>query len=196
MSVGQNSFNSLQSPLLQRVANALGPECIAIDPFAGVGGNAIQLALTCASVTAIEIDPQRGAALTANARVYGVEDKVHVLCADFLEVVGGLRADVAFYSPPWGGPAYSSAHDYDPEAMGEGQFGLSTLLDLAFNVMGCRGVVVWLPRNTRLAALEAAVPLGRGFCEVERAVLNGVFKGITVYYGAVARNQGVTKFTV
>ena len=54
--------------------------------------------------------------------------------------------------------------------------------------MGASGVVAFLPRNCDLHQVAAALPEGLGFCEVERAVLNGVFKGVTIYYGSVARN--------
>ena len=42
---------------LQRVAS-IG-SCVAVDPFAGVGGNVIQLALTCSQVIAVDICPGR-----------------------------------------------------------------------------------------------------------------------------------------
>ncbi len=51
---------------------------------------------------------------------------------------------------------------------------------------GAVGLMVFLPRNTDLAQLSAALP-GDACCEVERVVLNGFLKAITVYVGAVAR---------
>jgi hypothetical protein len=45
--------------------------------------------------------------------------------------------------------------------------------------------MVFLPRNTDLVQLSAALP-GDACCEVERVVLNGFLKAITVYIGAVA----------
>ncbi len=45
--------------------------------------------------------------------------------------------------------------------------------------------MVFLPRNTDMAELSAALP-GDACCEVERVVLNGFLKAITVYIGAVA----------
>lgn len=50
---------------------------------------------------------------------------------------------------------------------------------------GALGVIVFLPRNTDLAQLSAALP-GEACCEVERIVLNGFLKAITVYIGALA----------
>lgn len=50
---------------------------------------------------------------------------------------------------------------------------------------GALGIMVFLPRHTDLAQLSAALPPG-ACCEVERIVLNGFFKAITVYIGPVA----------
>lgn len=48
--------------------------------------------------------------------------------------------------------------------------------------------MVFLPRNTDLAQLSAALP-GDALCEVERVVLNGFLKAITVYIGVIARTH-------
>lgn len=50
------------------------------------------------------------------------------------------------------------------------------------------GIMVFLPRNTDLAQLSAALP-GDALCEVERVVLNGFLKAITVYIGVIARTH-------
>jgi tRNA1(Val) A37 N6-methylase TrmN6 len=178
----------------QRVVEAMGPSCVVVDPFAGAGGNAIQLAAACARVIAIERDPDRADILKHNAGVYGVHDRLEVHCADFFDVVSTLKADIAFFSPPWGGPEYSQKDAYDLSALcGPGtDGGLPRLLELAYDVMGCKGAAVWLPRNTNLSQLNAMLPAGwRGACEVEREVLNGVFKAVTVYLGALAKGQKV-----
>ena len=70
-------------------AEALGPGCVACDPFAGAGGNVIQFALACARVVAVEIDAGRMAMLQNNARVYGVQDNVECIRGDFFEEVAG-----------------------------------------------------------------------------------------------------------
>ena len=49
------------------------------------------------------------------------------------------------------------------------------------------GIMLFLPRNTNLRQLSEALPEGSP-CEVERAVLNGFLKGITVYIGSLARS--------
>ena len=68
---------------------------MAADPFAGVGGNAIQLALTCGRVVAVEIDAGRMALLRGNAEVYGVAPRVDFICDDFFRVAPTLKVRAA-----------------------------------------------------------------------------------------------------
>lgn len=44
-----------------------------LDCFVGCGGNAIQFAMTCHHVIAVDIDPQKLECARHNARIYGVE---------------------------------------------------------------------------------------------------------------------------
>ena len=53
---------------------------------------------------------------------------------------------------------------------------------------GARGVMMFLPRHTSLAQLSGALPEGAA-CEVERVVLNGYLKAITLYVGELARTS-------
>ncbi len=179
-------------------AHRAGGRALAVDAFAGAGGNALQLAAAGAAVVAVELEPGRARALRRNAAVYGATAAVDVLAGDFLALAPALRADAAFFSPPWGGPGYAAAtrfgeagaaaeeeEDLDPLA-------LPRLLALAFGPMGCAAAAAWLPRNFPLAALERALralppAAAAAGVEVERAVLNGVLKGVTAYFGAAAR---------
>ena len=77
-----------------------------MDGFCGVGGNAIQLALTCERVIAVDNDETRLALARHNARVYGVDDRIDFVLGDFFQVAKDLKADAVFLSPPWGGPEY------------------------------------------------------------------------------------------
>ena len=64
---------------------------VIVDAFAGVGGNAIQFALTCDRVIAVELSAQRLAIARHNAEVYGVADKIHFICGDFLALAPTLQ---------------------------------------------------------------------------------------------------------
>ena len=77
---------------------------IVVDGFCGVGGNAIQFALTCDRVIAVDFDINKINMARNNAGVYGVAHKIEFIVGDFFQVVPHLVADAIFLSPPWGGP--------------------------------------------------------------------------------------------
>ncbi|KAI1901407.1 hypothetical protein AGOR_G00034120 [Albula goreensis] len=93
------------------------PSDLIIDAFCGVGGNAIQFALTGKRVIAVDIDPVRLALAQNNAEVYNVADRIDFLQGDFLQLAPHLRADVVFLSPLWGGPDYLSADVFNIKTM-------------------------------------------------------------------------------
>ncbi|KAJ8012008.1 hypothetical protein DPEC_G00064230 [Dallia pectoralis] len=102
--------------IAQRVQQSFHSELI-IDAFCGVGGNAIQFALTGKRVLAIDIDPVRLALARHNAHVYKVAGLIDFVQGDFLLLAPRLRADVVFLSPPWGGPDYLNADVFDIKTM-------------------------------------------------------------------------------
>ncbi|KAI4904271.1 hypothetical protein NFI96_030081 [Prochilodus magdalenae] len=102
--------------IAQRVRDTYDLQLI-VDAFCGVGGNAIQFALTGKRVIAIDIDPVRLALAQHNAEVYGVAQRIDFIQGDFLQLAPRLQADVVFLSPPWGGPEYLSADVFDIKTM-------------------------------------------------------------------------------
>ncbi|KAJ1034098.1 hypothetical protein NDA18_000967 [Ustilago nuda] len=119
-----------------RIAKRCATDHIIIDLFAGAGGNAIQLAMTCGKVIAVEIDEVKLRLARWNARVYGVEERIWFVRGDSMELLdrleewrsgkgkgkgkegevwNGLTAEdleaveAVFLSPPWGGVNYASA---------------------------------------------------------------------------------------
>ena len=61
---------------------------VLLDPFAGVGGNAIQFARTCGRVLASDSSAARLRLARHNAGIYGVADHIDFRCADFSEALG------------------------------------------------------------------------------------------------------------
>ncbi|KAB1256435.1 Trimethylguanosine synthase [Camelus dromedarius] len=100
-----------------RVSQAFTCGGVVVDAFCGVGGNTIQFALTGKRVIAIDIDPVKIDLARNNAEVYGTADKIEFICGDFLQLAPGLKADVVFLSPPWGGPDYATAEIFDIRTM-------------------------------------------------------------------------------
>lgn len=101
------------------------------------------------------------------------------------------RLDCIFLSPPWGGTEY--------EQVGKGHFSVKTHVcvkdtdDKSFNgeelltmtAKAVKQVVYFLPRNLNGIAMgRSALQAGyTGSVELEKNVLNGKFKTITVYVG-------------
>ncbi|KAG5841598.1 hypothetical protein ANANG_G00168310 [Anguilla anguilla] len=104
-------FSVTPEKIAQHIAvrvQQLSPCDLVVDAFCGVGGNAIQFALTGRRVIAVDIDPVRLALAQNNAEVYGVSDRIDFLQGDFLQLAPRLRADVVFLSPPGGAPITSA----------------------------------------------------------------------------------------
>ncbi|XP_025422050.1 trimethylguanosine synthase-like [Sipha flava] len=72
-----------------------------IDPFCGSCAIAIQLAMVCRKVIAMDSDPVKIAFARNNARVYGIEDQIVFLVGNFIVDAHSLqRADGIVTSPP------------------------------------------------------------------------------------------------
>ncbi|KAM7072171.1 trimethylguanosine synthase [Acridotheres tristis] len=157
---------------------------IIVDAFCGVGGNAIQFALTSKRVIAIDIDPEKLRLARHNAEVYGVAEHIDFLCGDFMALAAGLRADVVFLSPPWGGPDYATADIFDIQTMicpdGFEIFRLSKKIT--------NNIVYFLPRNADINQVASLAGPG-GKVEIEQNFLNNKLKTITAYFGDLIRHD-------
>ncbi|WCJ35427.1 S-adenosyl-L-methionine-dependent methyltransferases superfamily protein [Euphorbia peplus] len=151
-----------------------------IDCFTGVGGNAIQFALRCKHVTAIDIDPKKIDYAYHNAAIYGVQEKVDFIKGDSFVLAPKLKAGTVFLSPPWGGPDYAKVKKYDLGMLRprDGFFLFNTAKKIA------RKIVMFLPRNVDLNQLaELCLSAGPAWSvEVEKNFLNGKLKAITAYF--------------
>ncbi|XP_061394087.1 trimethylguanosine synthase [Musca vetustissima] len=154
---------------------------ILVDGFCGSGGNAIQFALTCDRVIAIDIDPLKLEMAKHNAKIYNVSHKIEFICGDFLQLAntGKLKGDIVFLSPPWGGPKYKNKKDYDIE-----KYLLpvkaSELVDAARHIS--TNVALFLPRNSNLKQIIKLAGIGNR-CEIEHSYLDSRLVAITALYG-------------
>lgn len=168
---------------------------VALDVFCGVGGNAAQLARAFARVVAVDLDPKRLEMARRNCEVYGVADRVQFVLADARDYLRSeecerLRPDVVFLSPPWGGPDYLAADEYDAE---------STLVPEAGSALMARALAaapraaLFLPRTTSRrsvdAARVAALSAGCADFEEEWEFLNKKLKALTLFAGVPALGE-------
>ncbi|KAI1368836.1 RNA cap guanine-N2 methyltransferase [Xylaria arbuscula] len=179
-----------------------------IDMFAGVGGNAISLAMATEEdgytprfdkVIAIEVDAATLACAQNNAAIYGVADKITWVLGDsfkFIELLtkspeqleDRLRVDVAttaiFASPPWGGPGYRTDEIFDLTTMEP--YNLAALHD-AYKIMDH---ALYLPRTSDLRQLAKLVPDGAKI-EVVQYCVEGASKAMVAYIPAIDKAQAV-----
>ncbi|NXQ71012.1 TGS1 synthase, partial [Quiscalus mexicanus] len=160
---------------------------IIVDAFCGVGGNAIQFALTSKRVIAIDIDPEKLQLARHNAEVYGVAEHIDFLCGDFMALAAGLRADVVFLSPPWGGPDYATAEIFDIQTMicPDG-YPFQAVPALWLSKKITNNIVYFLPRNADINQVASLAGPG-GKVEIEQNFLNFKLKTITAYFGDLIR---------
>ncbi|NWY74263.1 TGS1 synthase, partial [Erithacus rubecula] len=164
---------------------------IIVDAFCGVGGNAIQFALTSKRVIAIDIDAEKLRLARHNARVYGVAERIDFLRGDFMALAAGLRADVVFLSPPWGGPDYATADVFDiqtmicPDGYPCHPF-LPGSLPSPPSPPITNNIVYFLPRNADINQVASLAGPG-GKVEIEQNFLNNKLKTITAYFGDLIR---------
>lgn len=196
----------------EAVAYRLATQCaceVILDAFCGAGGNAIQFAMTCGHVVAIDIDPLKIALARNNAAIYGVEDRITFLCGDFCDFARARagdtedtdrwqswhrrKIDVVFLSPPWGGvdylnPALSSEQkdqeytDIYPLSLLR-PVGGRELFRLARTI--CDKIVFYLPRNVDLHEVDqltSMFPNAHFGVQVEELWLGYKLKALAVYW--------------
>lgn len=171
----------------ERVSQHIAERCrsdVIVDCFVGCGGNAIQFALTCYYVIAIDIDPVKLECARHNARIYGVEDRIEFILGDCTKILPHLKADVVFLSPPWGGPDYLNQPYYTLNSI-KCPIDGREVLDLALKVTS--NVAYLLPRNTSLRHITEVAQGKR--CEVEDQYLNHKLKTKTVYFGTFYKSS-------
>lgn len=174
-----------------RVQQCFPEAQLIVDAFCGVGGNAIQFALTGSRVLAVDIDPVRLDLARHNASVYGVENRIDFIQGDFLDLAPGLHGDVVFLSPPWGGPDYLTAEVFNIQTMMEPDgFQIFQKAKLISD-----NIVYFLPRNADMDQIASLAGPG-GRVEVEQNFLNNKLKTITAYFGSLIKPSSTDEDSV
>jgi len=165
-----------------------------IDLFAGVGGNAIQFALSerWDRVIAVERDGDTLACAQNNAKIYEITNEITWVHADSFEYLKlaleqpnklheALRIDpaatVLFASPPWGGPGYRTddifnLHEMEP-------YNLKRLHE-AYKSLD---YALYLPRTSDLRQIARLVPDGKKI-EVVQYCIEGASKALIAWIPA------------
>lgn len=129
---------------------------VILDAFCGAGGNTIQFALLeqVQKVIAIDVDEDKISMARNNATIYGCVDKITFIHKDFFDaLVEDLRdthVDMAFISPPWGGPEYRSIPKYSLANMTPNGFDIVRWTA----ALVTQNIAILMPRNYDLDELE------------------------------------------
>ncbi|KAM0063918.1 putative noranthrone synthase [Helianthus debilis subsp. tardiflorus] len=157
---------------------------VVVDCFAGMGGNSIQFAALGYHVVAIDIDPKKVEMASNNTKIYGVDSYIDFIVGDFLQLAPSLKGNVAFLSPPWGGPSYKMAENFTLDLLKpvDGH----TLFQVAQAITP--NIIMFLPRNVDVCQVEelswlSSPPLN---VEIEENYVRGFLKGVTAYFGKTA----------
>eukprot|EP00158_Paraphelidium_tribonemae_P000847 Partr_v1_DN23544_c0_g1_i1_m14235 putative trimethylguanosine synthase len=184
--VDDESWFSVTPELIAKhIAEKCGNRKLMVDAFCGVGGNAIQFAMTCDHVIAIDIRPDYISQARNNARIYGVEDKIQFICGSFFDIMpqlveAGFEIDGIFLSPPWGGPDYINSRVYSLASIEPVDgFKLMQYCNLVTN-----NIVLYIPRNTSVPELLRLKNSTDESVEIEQNILSGKLKTIAVYFGS------------
>lgn len=98
------------------------------------------------------------------------------MVGDAVQCINSVSADIIFLSPPWGGPSYQNQVSHLHSLRVSNITGVQ-LLQKALQITN--NVVYYLPRNLNL---DGVMSLGIPF-EVEKNILNGKLKALTLYFG-------------
>jgi len=154
-----------------------------VELCCGIGATTVFLAQTCGQVTALDRYPARIEAARANAREWGVLDRIEFVCGDVLDerLLASLKADIVFADPEWqaqGRPL--SEHTRD---VWQTQPPTHLLVDAVRRLLTEQFALRMAP----LADVSQLQELGAG--EVERVLIDGKLRFYYVYYGNLARSR-------
>lgn len=114
-----------------------------------------------------------------NATIYGLQDKIEFIVGDYFDLAEGLKADVVFLSPPWGGPDYMRNEIYDLEQSLQ-PAPASKLMEATRKIT--TSIAVYLPRNSNSKQLALLAGPGNAV-EIEQNFLDRKLIALTAYYG-------------
>ncbi|EPQ56095.1 S-adenosyl-L-methionine-dependent methyltransferase [Gloeophyllum trabeum ATCC 11539] len=177
-----------------------------LDAFCGVGGNAIQFALRCERVIALDTSTTRLRLARHNAALYGVADRIEFILADYVDFARSYaslltqtmrgsgntatdsvhrKIDVVFLSPPWGGPGYIDGAPHPEYSLRDIQpIPGKELFDLTRQITP--HVAYYLPRNVSMEEVAALLPEK---IEVEEQWMGNKLKAVCCYFGGLVSGQ-------
>ncbi len=162
----------------------------AVEFCCGVGMTIVQLARTMDKVHGVDINKRYIKDTAHNAKLYGVEDKLELICGDCLDesIVKTIKADVAIVDPDWRpiGEASQENHVH-VDSIDETQPSLKEMSRLIKKHI-TDNMVFRLPNTFSLEALSSL-----GNCELESIKWGGKTKFKIAYFFGKLNNSKETE---
>jgi predicted RNA methylase len=160
----------------RHLAKRLSPFNSVADICCMVGATTIQLAKKIPVVYGIDIDGERIKKAKANARLYGVEDRIDFIQGNVFdnEVLKKISADVAVLDPSWRKPNedryvfVNSIKDTDPD--------LKEMFDITSKYL-TKNIVLRIPKNFSFETMKEFGP-----CRMENMIWDGVLRYKFAYF--------------
>jgi len=184
---------SLAEHIAERFYKTLGPNALVLDGMGGVGGNVIQFAKKFHITFCVDLSMERLILAKHNAAVYGVDQKVEFIRADYTNLAPHWRTiDAINLSPPWGGPKYARKNfdidaDMEPSCYQLHELSLRLTPNICYQ----------LPKNSNIDQLKDLArmiqvknPLenSKKFFEYEDAYIHDQLKMVVIYFGNLINN--------
>jgi predicted RNA methylase len=185
---------SLAEHIAERFYKTLGPDALVMDGMGGVGGNVIQFAKKFHVTFCVDLSMERLILAKHNAKVYGVEQKVEFIRADYTNLAPHWRTiDAINLSPPWGGPKYSRQNfdidtDMEPSCYQLHELSLQLTPNICYQ----------LPKNSNMDQLKDLARMSqtkyplvypKKILEHEDAYIHDQLKMAVIYFGGLINTQ-------
>jgi hypothetical protein len=186
---------SLAEHIAERFYKTLGPNALIMDGMGGVGGNVIQFAKKFPVTFCVDLSMERLILAKHNATVYGVEQKVEFIRADYTNLAPHWRTiDAINLSPPWGGPKYARQNfdidtDMEPSCYQLHELSLRLTPNICYQ----------LPKNSNIDQLKDLARMvqtkypseyPKKILEYEDAYIHDQLKMVVIYFGGLINNTG------
>lgn len=145
------------------------------DCFCGVGGLSLAFAAAGKRVHGIELNAHRAKLAQSNAKIFGVEEKIDIVCADAMSFLASIKLpeQAVLLDLSWGGTAYG---DFPSFKLNHFRPNGQQALEIAFKT-GAE-VLMMFPKNFDLNELNAF----KRMRHVVENKLNGELLGYAVIF--------------
>lgn len=148
---------------------------IITDGTAGVGGDTIAFAREgFKGVNSCEIVAEHCRVVANNVAVFGIDEKVRIVCGDYMNEYHKLKQDVIYLDAPWGGVGYTGSKNENGDGSGLKMFGTGISFSAFIRNVVSNGVsrliILKVPTDFRSKLLQ----LDKGKYQIKEIVIGSI----------------------